>query len=354
MQVRRWKKTQRYRDGSESHPKVNNANFNYDNNVLTTKNAEEPQAKRSDIAGFEQHPEKQNESSSSGTDLAQSNDAEIRIDEKIVTLTQNKNLKRLVEPNNQESVQAGDEMLQPKVASNPEGEIDSGTSKDQAIRQDELPVPNSQIQTQQVAEKHEGKQLQGGSIHDLTDQQNVSVINRANTADITPKMPRDENAILGREESESKTIAVEEENNLAVSIQDKPTPLPQALNDQASPKNLQQRVDQFFLGYIDAYNQRNIRIFTNYFNDNAVENGKPFQKMQPVYDELFEATKAVTLQINDRELHQEEENIVVEGIFEVFLQYKDNRKVSGSGPIIFILVDRENQLTIQNLSYKFN
>ena len=85
-----------------------------------------------------------------------------------------------------------------------------------------------------------------------------------------------------------------------------------------------------------------------------MENGKPFGKMQSIYDELFETTTAVTLQINDRELRQERENIVVEGTFEVFLQYKDNRKISGSGPITFMLVDRENRLKIKSLSYKFN
>ena len=169
----------------------------------------------SDMAGTEQHSRKQNDSSSTGTNRAQSNDADIRIDENIVTLTQNKNLKRLVEPDSQESSQPRAEMLQPEVASNTEGELDSATSRDQGIRQDEVPVSNSQIQTQQVAEKHEDKQLQGGDADDVIDQQSLPVINRTDTADITSNMPRDENAIVGREELVLKTAAVEEENNLA-------------------------------------------------------------------------------------------------------------------------------------------
>ena len=265
MQVRRWKILKSTGMGDESHQKDNNVTSVNENTILPVKGAEESQAKMSDMAGTEPHSRKQNDSSSTGTNLAQSNDADIRIDENIVTLTQNKNLKRLVEPDSQESNQPGAEMPQPEVASNTEGELDNATYRDQGIRQDEVPVSNSQIQTQQVAEKHEDKQLQGGDADDVTDQQSVSVINRADTADITPNMPRDENAILGREELVSKTIAVEEENNLAVSLQDKPTPLSQALDNQVSPQNLQQRVDQFFLGYIDAYSQRNIACFYKLF-----------------------------------------------------------------------------------------
>ncbi len=346
--------SQASRDGDESHQKGNNVRSVKENTLVPIKGALGVPVTMSDMAGTEPHSSKQDDSSSTGTSRAQSNDADIRIDENIVNLKQNKILKRIVEPDSQESNQPVAEILQPEVTANAEKEFDNAPYRDRGMGQDEMPGSNSQIQTQQAAEKHKNIPLQDGEADEAIDQQSASVSNQGNTEDTTSNLPRDENAILGREEFISKTIAVQEMNNLAVSSQDKLTPLSQELDNRVSPQIPQQRVDQFLLGYIDAYTQRNIRVFTNYFIEDALENGKPFQEMQSIYDELFEATKAVTLQINDRELHQESENIVVEGTFEVFLLYKDNRKISGSGPIIFILVDQGNGLKIKNLSYEFN
>ena len=118
--------------------------------------------------------------------------------------------------------------------------------------------------------------------------------------------------------------------------------------------DLQHRIDQFFADYINAYNQRNVLLFTSYFEENAYENDTPFTKMLPIYHELFQKTSIVALKINSREQHEERDKIIVEGNFKVFIQYKNNRKISGSGPIRFELIDRGSTFKIDALSYEFS
>jgi len=61
----------------------------------------------------------------------------------------------------------------------------------------------------------------------------------------------------------------------------------------------------------------------------------------------------VSLEVNSREQHTERDKIIVEGNFKIFIQYKNNRNISGVGPIRFELIERGNSLKIKNLTYKF-
>ena len=76
--------------------------------------------------------------------------------------------------------------------------------------------------------------------------------------------------------------------------------------------------------------------------------------MLPIYQELFQKTSLVALEINSREQHKEKDKIIVEGKFKVFIQYKNNRKISGAGPIRFELIDRGSTLKVVALSYLFD
>ena len=310
---------------------------------------EDLQAGIANASAAEEHLRKQNDSSISGTNLAQNENIEtdISIVETIVTLTQDKNLKRLAAPDLQKSRQPG------STALTTESEPDGATPGETGNKLDEKPPANIRPQTQQTAAMDEVKQVQGEAGDDVVDQQGLSAVKRADTAASSDR-PRDGDVTFGREEQLLQTAVVGDSTTLLPNLNAKTDTLLQPSNNLAAPQNLRQKVDEFFLGYIDAYGQRNIGTFTSYFDDGAKENGKSFEKMQSIYEELFEETSSVTLNINDRKLRKEGDNIIVEATFQVVLIYKDDRMVSGAGPITFELVADDDSYKIKMLSYEFN
>jgi hypothetical protein len=118
--------------------------------------------------------------------------------------------------------------------------------------------------------------------------------------------------------------------------------------------DMRTRVESFFTNYIKAYEQRNLILFSRFFDAEAEENGKPFTAILPTYLDLFAVTNHVSLQVNERTWHLVDGAVAVDGRFKVNLEYKDGRTINGSGPIGFVLVDNNGELLIKNMQYVFH
>ena len=118
--------------------------------------------------------------------------------------------------------------------------------------------------------------------------------------------------------------------------------------------DMQTRVDHFLANYIKAYEQRNLILYSRFFQADAEENGKPFTAVLPTYLDLFAATNRVSMWIEQISLRLVDGTVVVDGRFKVNLQYKDGKTINGSGPIDFVLVDNGGELLIKKMQYVFH
>jgi len=117
--------------------------------------------------------------------------------------------------------------------------------------------------------------------------------------------------------------------------------------------DLQSRIDTFLDNYIKAHQQRNLILLSNFFEPDAIENGKPFTSMLPTYKELFETASDISLKVEKTSWQQLEGKIDVRGNFEFSAQYSDSRTFSGTGPIHFVLMDNNNSFRVSVLKYDF-
>lgn len=128
----------------------------------------------------------------------------------------------------------------------------------------------------------------------------------------------------------------------------------QADKHKHEKSDMQTRVDRFFTNYIKAYEQRNLILFSRFFESDAEENGKPFTAILATYLDLFAATKQIALQVEQRNWHLVDGKVAVDGRFKVYLEYLDGRTINGSGPIGFVLADNDGELLVKKMEYVFH
>lgn len=134
-------------------------------------------------------------------------------------------------------------------------------------------------------------------------------------------------------------------------------PLPAELSQENMYKqevpDMQTRVNSFFSKYTKAYEQRNLLLFSRFFEPDAEENSKPFTTMLPTYLDLFAATSQASLQIEQKSWQQVDSNIAIDGRFKIYLKYIDGRIINGSGPIEFVLVEKDGEFFVKKMKYIF-
>lgn len=171
------------------------------------------------------------------------------------------------------------------------------------------------------------------------------------------------NTVLAKKEARAATGKSEEKAKLAEATVSQIVSLPavspreegesRARPEQPEKPDMQKRVDRFFADYIDAYEQRNLILFARFFDANAKENGMPFTSALPTYVDLFATTRLIAFQVKRQAIRPVGDTIAVDGQFKVDLEYTDDRKISGSGPIHFILTENGGQLLVKEMEYVF-
>jgi DnaJ domain len=116
----------------------------------------------------------------------------------------------------------------------------------------------------------------------------------------------------------------------------------------------QARVDRFLADYITIYEQRNLILFSRFFQGNAKENGKAFASVMPVYLDLFGSTSHISFTLEQHSYRFDGDRIFVDCLFKVFLKYTNGRERSGSGPIQFQLSTTGDKLLIEEMNYTFH
>lgn len=116
----------------------------------------------------------------------------------------------------------------------------------------------------------------------------------------------------------------------------------------------QLKIDSFFAQYITAYEQRNGTLFSSFFAADAVENGKPFTSMLPVYVDLFAATSQVKMDMTLLAWEAVDNGISIRSRFKVYLLYKNAKEIHGGGAIRFVLENSDDTFRISSMDYEFD
>lgn len=113
---------------------------------------------------------------------------------------------------------------------------------------------------------------------------------------------------------------------------------------------------KFVQSYTAAYMSRDIKKFSLFFTDSALENGRPFAKMRIKYKQLFKATQSIdyTIDLQGTDIQEEGARATLTGRFHVQLTYNLGRIRSNSGTLTFFLVKEDRSYKIKALSYNLD
>ncbi len=142
-------------------------------------------------------------------------------------------------------------------------------------------------------------------------------------------------------------------NNTRLPEAQKPAVITKSPDTIKIQPDIQSRIDTFLDNYMKAHQQRNLILLSNFFEADAVENGKQFTSMVPKYKELFATTSDISLKVEKTSWQQLEGKIDVRGIFKFSAQYSDSHTFTGTGPIRFVLMNNNNSFRVSALEYDF-
>ncbi len=139
----------------------------------------------------------------------------------------------------------------------------------------------------------------------------------------------------------------------AEAIEGLPVKTQETITKKQTQPDIQSKIDTFLANYIKAYQQRNLILFSRYFEADAIENGKPFTSMLPTYSELFATTSDITFKVEKTSWQLLEGKVELRGSFKLHVQYNDSHLLSGSGPINLVLMEENGSYLVSNLEYDF-
>ncbi|MFT5697842.1 MAG: hypothetical protein ACI8ZB_000696 [Desulforhopalus sp.] len=204
--------------------------------------------------------------------------------------------------------------------------VDSKSSGDGLTQKEDPPVDQGVITTQKTRKSTDPKM-------------------QTITSTVDPQVKTDnDNQLIIVEAAKEKEASVSAPQMVVRSNSDEP---PEEVD-------LQEKIDTFLNNYIRAYEQRNLILFSRFFEVDAVENGKFFTTMLPTYMDLFATTSNLKMDLTVLAWTEVDSGVSIDGRFKVGLLYTDKREIHGSGAIHFILLDNNGEFRIKSMEYEFD
>lgn len=164
------------------------------------------------------------------------------------------------------------------------------------------------------------------------------------TADAAPQRKKDED---------------DEQRVASVPVAAPPTPVEEpgvvaAEEQRVEPvESLRERVEDFLRRYALAYQQRDLNLFSSFFAENAVENGRPVKSLTSEYLNTFARTEKIRFQIHLRNLSRLKDGVDAEGSFHLTVQTRGGSPVESEGSISLELVETGDDFKVRALDYAF-
>ena len=169
-------------------------------------------------------------------------------------------------------------------------------------------------------------------------------------------MDKPEIVVVAKEIKKSKKVVnTGMAKELPVSVSVPPVKIEkQAPTPEEVQADMQIRIENFLRDYTAAYKNKDLETFSNFFSENATENGKSINQVLPTYIELFSTASEINLDISILKWLENQSNIELDGRFAIRIDYKDGKKVKGNGSISFLLRDSQPEFLIKEMTYQFD
>lgn len=113
------------------------------------------------------------------------------------------------------------------------------------------------------------------------------------------------------------------------------------------------RARDFIRRYVAAYENRNPTRLFDFFEPNAVENGKSLNHLFSTYISNFKRAEKIRYQIHPADFRLAREKMIVSGSFEMAVKFKGEPTVESRGSILMELTMHDDDFRIRTLTYNF-
>lgn len=123
---------------------------------------------------------------------------------------------------------------------------------------------------------------------------------------------------------------------------------------KANNVNQQQRLIDFLKKYTSAYEQKDLHRFRRFFVQDALEGGKPFKDLLPIYQQTFNKVEALRYHIDLKAftIDNKAKKIKIEGAYTVGYRLPEKDWGNSSGTIRMELLDSSGELMVSRLDYE--
>jgi curved DNA-binding protein CbpA len=118
-------------------------------------------------------------------------------------------------------------------------------------------------------------------------------------------------------------------------------------------EKLDREIRTFLFHYTSTYETRNTSAFLHFFETDAIENGRPIQELIPFYQANFKRAEKLRYRINVGRWEMGEGEVMVDGSFNLSVQFGEEAPVESTGSIQLTLVRRGGDFGVKRLNYSF-
>ncbi|HHL34125.1 MAG TPA: hypothetical protein ENJ30_07155 [Desulfobulbaceae bacterium] len=117
---------------------------------------------------------------------------------------------------------------------------------------------------------------------------------------------------------------------------------------------LRLRLLSFLEAYTASYEHKDLRTFSSYFTQDAIENGAPFQSRRKDYERLFARVNTIAFTIIPDSWTRMANRVRFHGRFNAEFRYREGKNIILHGKINLLLEDTTDSLKVKDLSYRFD
>ncbi len=117
---------------------------------------------------------------------------------------------------------------------------------------------------------------------------------------------------------------------------------------------LRLRLLSFLEAYTASYEHKDLRAFSSYFTQDAIENGAPFQSRRKDYERLFARVNTIAFTIIPDSWTRMANRVRFHGRFNAEFRYREGKNIILHGKINLLLEDTTDSLKVKDLSYRFD
>jgi curved DNA-binding protein CbpA len=132
-----------------------------------------------------------------------------------------------------------------------------------------------------------------------------------------------------------------------------PAPAAPAPGSAAQSQDVDREVRTFLSRFTSAYEARDPGALLRFFEADAIENGTPVENLMPVYEANFQRVEKLRYRINVGRWEMGEDEVMVDGSFNLTVQFWQEAPVESMGPIHLTLTRRDGDFTVKQLTYSF-